>query len=103
VVACFPVAIINSAGILHQWLAAINAHDVTALTALMAPDFVFVDSLGSRVESAKSMEPGWSGYFAMCPDYWIRADLVMAEVDTMLLTGEAGGTIDSESWRTPAA
>jgi hypothetical protein len=27
----------------------------------------------------------------MCPDYW------------MLAAGEAGGTIDGESWQTPAA
>lgn len=39
-----------SAGeILQQWLAAVNGHDVGALTSLMAKDFVFVDSLGNRV------------------------------------------------------
>jgi ketosteroid isomerase-like protein len=59
---------------LKQWLAAINSHNVSALAALMAPDHVFVDSLGNRVTGAKSMEAGWRGYFTMCPDYWIRAD-----------------------------
>ena len=81
----------------------INGHDVSALTALMATDHVFVDSLGNRVRGARSMEAGWRGYFAMCPDYWIRADHVMTEGETMLVTGEAGGTIDGESWRIPAA
>jgi ketosteroid isomerase-like protein len=80
--------------VLKQWLAAINVHDVGALTALMAVDHVFVDSLGNRVQGARSMEAGWRGYFAMCPDYWIRADHVMADGETMLLAGEAGGTID---------
>lgn len=93
----------NSAEILKQWLAAINGHDVTALTALMAADHVFVDSLGNRVNGARSMEAGWRGYFAMCPDYWIRGDLAMAEGETTLVAGEAGGTIDGELWRTPAA
>ncbi len=93
----------NSAEILKQWLAGINAHDVTALTTLMAADHVFVDSLGNRVAGAKSMDAGWRGYFAMCPDYWIRADHAMAEGDTMLIAGEAGGTINGESWRIPAA
>ena len=93
----------NCGEILKQWLAAINGHDVLALTALMAVDHVFVDSLGNRVNGAKSMEAGWRGYFAMCPDYWIRADHVMSEGDTMLVAGEAGGTIDGEAWRTPAA
>jgi ketosteroid isomerase-like protein len=90
---------VNSADILRQWLTAINSYDVTALAALMAADFAFVDSLGNRVDGAKSMETGWRSYFAMCPDYWIRADHVMAEGDILLVAGEAGGTIGGESWR----
>jgi len=88
---------------LKRWLAAINAHDVEALAELMAPEFVFVDALGNQVNGASPNEAGWRSYLAMCPDYWIRTDQVMAEDDTMLLTGEAGGTIDGQSWRTPAA
>jgi hypothetical protein len=55
------------------------------------------------MQGTKSMESGWRGYFAMCPDYRIRFDHVMTEDDTTLAAGEAGGTIDGESWRTPAA
>ena len=97
------MAPINSFEILKQWMAAINGHDVRALKALMSPDHVFVDSLGNRADGAESMEAGWRGYFAMCPDYWIRRDQAMAEGEAMLAVGEAGGTIDGESWRTPAA
>ena len=39
----------NSAEILKQWLAAINGHDVSAVTALMGADHVFVDSLGKSL------------------------------------------------------
>ena len=92
-----------TAEVFEQWIAAINGHDVAALATLMAADHVFVDSLGNRVEGARSMEGGWRGYFAMCPDYWIRVDHLMAEGDTLLAAGEAGGTIDGETWRTPAA
>jgi ketosteroid isomerase-like protein len=93
----------ESAEVLKRWLAAINDHDVAALSVLMAADHVFVDSLGNRLEGAKSMETGWRGYFSLCPDYWIRGDHAMAEGETMLVAGEAGGTIDGEPWRTPAA
>jgi ketosteroid isomerase-like protein len=93
----------NPGEILQQWLIAINGHHASALAALMGADHVFVDSLGNRVTGAKSMEAGWRGYFAMCPDYWIRADHAMADGETMLVAGEAGGTIDGELWRTPAA
>ncbi len=89
--------------LLNAWITAINAHDVTALAGLMTPDHIFVDSLGNRVQGAKSMEAGWRGYFAMCPDYWIRADHAMDQDETMLIAGEAGGTIDGQPWRIPAA
>ena len=94
---------INSAGFFKQFVSAINSHDVSALTALMTADHVFVDSLGNRVDGASSMEVGWRGYFVMCPDYWIHAHDVMAEGAVVLAAGEAGGTIDGVSWRTPAA
>ena len=49
------------------------------------------------------MGAGWRGYFAMCPDYWIRADHIVGEDSVVLAVGEAGGTIDGISWRIPAA
>lgn len=97
------VIIMTSAEILRQFVIAINNHDVKALTALMTDDHVFVDSVGNRVHSAASMEVGWRSYFAMCPDYWIQTDYVIAEGDAVLALGEAGGTIDGVLWRTPAA
>jgi len=88
---------------LHQWISAINDHDVTRIASLMTPDSVFVDSLGNRVESARTIEAGWRSYFAICPDYWIRAESSISEGDTTLISGEAGGTIDGETWGIPAA
>jgi ketosteroid isomerase-like protein len=87
----------------QQFVAAINAHDVAALKKFMSADHVFVDSLGNRVAGASSMEAGWRGYFAMCPDYWIRIDHVVADEGIVLAAGEAGGTIHGVAWRTPAA
>jgi ketosteroid isomerase-like protein len=92
----------NSTATLTQWVAAINGHDIIALTALMAPHFVFVDALGNRVDGAGSMEIAWRGYFEMCPIIGFGSTTFMAEGHTILAAGEAGGTIDGESWRTPA-
>src|SRR5580765_5260273 len=89
--------------VLQRWLTAINDHDVGTLSTLMAPAFVFVDSLGNEVQSAAKMTGGWQGYFAMCPDYWVRADQVMGDGPALLLAGEAGGTIDGVTWRIPSA
>jgi ketosteroid isomerase-like protein len=85
------------------FVAAINRHDTPALASLLTPDHVFVDSLGHRVEGAAPMEAGWRGYFAMCPDYWIRPEQVIAEDSIVLATGAAGGTIQGVTWETPAA
>ena len=97
------VTTMKSAEIFMQFVMAINDHDVKGLSALMTTDHTFVDSVGNRVRSATSMEVGWRSYFAMCPDYWIHTDYVMAEKGVVLAVGEAGGTIDAVSWRTPAA
>lgn len=66
------------------FVTAINRHDLQALIALMAPGHIFIDSLGRRVEGAKSMEAGWRGYFAMCPDYCIRTDNVITKDNVVL-------------------
>jgi ketosteroid isomerase-like protein len=87
----------------QRFVAAINGHDVEALTSLMTSDHLFVDSMGNRVQGAESMQTGWRGYFAMCPDYWIRVRNLLSEQETILATGEAGGTIDGIPWQMPAA
>jgi ketosteroid isomerase-like protein len=82
---------------------AINRHDMAALLAAMTPDHLFVDTLGNRVQGQAIMAQGWQGYFAMCPDYWIRIDQAIAEGEVVLAAGTAGGTIDGTAWQTPAA
>ena len=98
-----PAQIGDALQTFRRFVTAINAHEVEALSALMAPDHLFVDSLGNRVQGATPMLAGWRGYFNMCPDYWIRIEHLVSERDTVLAAGEAGGTIDDVSWRTPAA
>jgi ketosteroid isomerase-like protein len=87
----------------ERFVAAINSHDTEALIALMTADHLFIDSLGNRAEGIESMRVGWSGYFAMCPDYWIAVNKNISASDIVLATGEAGGKIDAMEWRTPAA
>lgn len=89
--------------VFHQFLAAVNTHDAVAIGNLLSADHLFVDALGNPVHGGKTMEHGWRGYLAMCPDYWIRAEHVLAEGEIVLAAGEAGGTIDGRPWRTPAA
>jgi len=87
----------------EKFVAAINLQDVEALTSLMTPDHLFVDALGNRAQGKETMRTGWRGYFTMCPDYAIQVTEVLTGPDTVLATGEAGGTIDHTPWKTPAA
>jgi ketosteroid isomerase-like protein len=89
--------------IFTEFAAAINNHDAKAIAALITTDHLFVDGLGNQVQGATQMETGWRGYFAMCPDYQIRIEHVLADDSLALAAGVAGGTIDGVEWRTPAA
>ena len=87
-----------------------NAHDTQGLIALMSPDRVFIDSLGTRV-TRPAIETGWAAYFAMVPDYWIKIDSAFGEGNQVAFLGSAGGTyvpkegsLNAENrWETPAA
>ena len=87
----------------EQFVTAVNSQNVSAIACLLSPDHVFVDGLGNRIQGASAMERAWRGYFTMCPDYWIRPEHVLAQGDLVLIAGEAGGTIDGQPWRVPAA
>jgi ketosteroid isomerase-like protein len=89
--------------VFNLFATAINHHDVETLTSLMAPEHTFIDSLGHRVTGAAPIEAGWRGYFTMCPDYWIRTDLIAAKDSVVLAVVEAGGSIKGQTWQTPAA
>jgi ketosteroid isomerase-like protein len=93
----------NTEQVFSLFATAINHHDVETLTSLMAPEHIFIDSLGNRVVGAASMTAGWRAYFAMCPDYWIRTDNLLAKDGVVLAVGQAGGTINGVEWQTPSA
>jgi ketosteroid isomerase-like protein len=93
----------HSVRVFTQFVDAINRHDGKTVAALMTVDHLFVDSLGHVVLGASTTEVGWMGYFSMCPDYWIRIDTMMDKAGGVLAVGEAGGTINGQSWRIPAA
>ena len=93
----------NSLAVFEKFVEVINRHDAKALIGLMTEDHLFVDSLGNHTSGVTRMKPAWNGYFAMCPDYWIKIDNEVSSQDVVLAVGQAGGTIDNVPWRTPTA
>ncbi len=98
-----------NSSVAQEVVARINAHDVEGIVALMAADYVFVDSSGTR-SFRPQVEAGWKQYLAVVPDYWIRIDHVVPDGSAVVLFGYAGGTYapndelvkPENKWETPA-
>ena len=58
-----------SVALVEAFNAAINARDLTALTALMTEDHRFVDAEGQAVEGRTACAEAWRGFFLAFPDY----------------------------------
>ncbi len=83
----------------------VNAGDVAGIGALMTEGHVFVDALGKRYQGKGVMQPAWSSYFEMFPDYRIEVEMAVAEAEGVALFGTARATYadSGESWEVPAA
>ena len=88
------------------FITCINSHDVEKLGALMSDDHTFIDAHGNQVSGKDKMIPGWQGYFAWFPDYYIEVTEILEDGDKLALFGFAGGSFqgkETERWRLPAA
>jgi ketosteroid isomerase-like protein len=86
-----------------EFLNRINQRDAGRLAELMTQDHLFTDSLGRTVSGRETMCAGWQGYYAMCPDYWVSHECILAEGPVVAAFGAAGGTIAGVAWRIAAA
>ncbi len=100
----------SSVDVALAFVAKINSHDVDGLVALMTPDHLFVDALGTPFRGAAQMRQGWKGYFALFPDYAIEVTDEFSRSDVAAMFGKALGTFAvngklarENSWEIPAA
>jgi ketosteroid isomerase-like protein len=100
----------NAIEVALDFVAKINAHDVDAIVALMSPDHVFIDGLGTTFRGAEQMRAGWKFYLGMFPDYAIEVTSQFGRGDSVALFGKARGTyavngkLSRENfWEIPAA
>jgi ketosteroid isomerase-like protein len=82
--------------VVQAFIAAINRHDLAAMTALMAADHRFVDSRGQAVTGREAMADGWAAYLRMFPDYTIRIDHLLAAGSLVAAFGAASGTYNGK-------
>ena len=88
----------------------INSRNPAAVAALLTPDSVFVDSLGSRMQGVEKLRTAWEGFFKMVPDYAISHEEIFGQGDKVAVFGYARGTFSQDgrirqenSWTTTAA
>jgi len=100
----------SAENIARAFVRAINRQDVDGLTALMAPEHRFVDSLGTVSEGQEKMHSAWIGYFHMIPDYSIVVDETHCGGPVVVMLGTARGTYAPDGylkpenrWETPLA
>ena len=93
-----------------DFLSRINRHDADSLAELMTEDHIFIDSLGQTVRGREKMRAGWRAYYALCPDYWVSHEEILADQNVVAVFGSAGGTIAANGklppenqWQIPAA
>lgn len=82
----------HDAAIIAEFVAAINRRDVATLGNLMTEDHTFIDSSGKRVSGREEVVAGWKAYFAMFPDFAIRADTTLNDKGTFAIFGSVSGT-----------
>lgn len=76
------------------FIKAINGADITRMSALMAADHTFIDSVGQVVSGREKMITGWKEYFRMFPDYKIEVDTIFQEGNLVAAFGSARGTFN---------
>ena len=78
--------------VVRAFIEAINRQDVTALSALMADDHVFVDSVGTVESDREAMVPGWRQYFSMFPDFRIEVESTFQQGSRLAVFGSWSAT-----------
>jgi ketosteroid isomerase-like protein len=100
----------NPERVAREFVAAVNSHQVEALSELMTEGHVFVDSDGSRKTGRQPVCQAWADYFSMVPDYRIIIEETLARGDTLVVLGRAQGSFfrdgaaeEEPHWSVPVA
>jgi ketosteroid isomerase-like protein len=86
----------NESQIVEAFIAAINRHDLVALSKLMTEDHTFVDPAGRSASRRENMTAGWKHYFQMFPDYEIHVEKILADGTVVAVFGSASGTYNGK-------
>ena len=92
----------SPAQVVSRFVAAVNAHDVVAIRALMTNDHRFVDAAGEVHAGPALVDEGWPQFLAAFPDYRIDVEDTVEDGTTIALFGRASGTFSGPAPTPPA-
>jgi ketosteroid isomerase-like protein len=105
-----PELAIDVTAVVIGFIAAVNDHDVEALSRMITEDHKFVDGLGAVVEGREHITQSWIEYFRWFPDYRIEVGTTLSGGNEVAVFGSASGTfapdqelLTANSWDIPAA
>jgi hypothetical protein len=78
--------------VVAAFIAAINRHVPSEISAIMTEDHTFVDSGGRSRSGRANMTAGWEEYFRLFPYYRIEAERMLADKTLVAVFGSASGT-----------
>ena len=96
--------------VIHQFILAINSHNLEHMGLLMTDEHAFIDAHNKRVDGREKTLSGWKLYFDLFPDYRIEAEKVFNDENEFAIFGFAEGTYHNLAtdgakahWRLPAS
>lgn len=82
----------ESVEVVIRFITAINSRNINMISAMMADDHQFTDSLGNIYRGKETMIKGWAEYLSLFPNYKIETDEIYENENKIMFTGKASGT-----------
>ena len=70
--------------IVKLFVTLINKHDSEGLYALMADDYLFIDSQANEISGKNKAKSAWDAYFQLFPEYEIKISEI-AEFNNLII------------------
>lgn len=100
----------NPKEVVHAFIKAVNAHDLSRVSALLTDGHIFIDAHDHVYQGKEIMRDSWKMFFSHYPDYRIEVQDIIESGNTVVVFGHASGTPSkdgiadaSKHWRRPAA
>lgn len=95
--------------IFNGFVAAINRHDLSAITSQLTDAHRYTDAAGAQVHGKDPVAATWKEYFVLFPDYKVEVAEIFVQGEVVLTTGRASGTFagqpatGADHWSLPAS